>query len=213
MPFAGHPTLGLAHVVREQVEPGCDPVVLDLPCGKVPVRDEGGMLVMRQGRPVFGEAVAPGEIARVLSLPPEAVSADTSVRLASTGLPAYIVPLADVGALSRCRIDHAAFARFHEGHCKCNVLAYAWSDGALRVRVFMDDEGYREDAATGSACGCLAAYLVEHGETGTIEHVVRQGEETGRPSLLRIRAWREDDGIAVEVGGRAVTVARGIWPA
>jgi trans-2,3-dihydro-3-hydroxyanthranilate isomerase len=77
--------------------------------------------------------------------------------------------------------------------------------------MFTDDLGIPEDPATGSAAGCLAGYLVEHRYFGAdpLEVRVEQGYEIGRPSLLYLRAEREEDGIGVSVGGKVQLVARG----
>jgi trans-2,3-dihydro-3-hydroxyanthranilate isomerase len=68
-----------------------------------------------------------------------------------------------------------------------------------------------EDPATGSANCCLAAWLSRHRYFGSaaVDVRVEQGYEMGRPSLLRLRAVPEGDGIAVEVGGRVFPVAEG----
>jgi trans-2,3-dihydro-3-hydroxyanthranilate isomerase len=72
-----------------------------------------------------------------------------------------------------------------------------------------------EDAATGSAAGCLAGYLVEHRYFGkdSIDFRLEQGYEIGRPSLLYLRARKEGGGISISVGGRMQLIARGelLW--
>jgi trans-2,3-dihydro-3-hydroxyanthranilate isomerase len=77
--------------------------------------------------------------------------------------------------------------------------------------MFANDLGVAEDPATGSAAGCLAGYLVQHGylETDSIDVRVEQGYEINRPSLLYLRASREVEAIAVHVGGKVQMVARG----
>ena len=71
--------------------------------------------------------------------------------------------------------------------------------------------GVLEDPATGSANGCLAAYLVEHRILGAaaIDVRVEQGHEMGRPSLLHLRARKDEGDFDVRVGGGVVPVARG----
>jgi trans-2,3-dihydro-3-hydroxyanthranilate isomerase len=82
----------------------------------------------------------------------------------------------------------------------------------LKVRVFADYLGVKEDPATGSANGCLAGYLVRHRYLGAgeIDIVVEQGREVGRPSMLHLRAREAEGGrIQVDVGGNVILVARG----
>ena len=79
------------------------------------------------------------------------------------------------------------------------------------MRMFSPIDGMGEDAATGSAVGPLACHLARHGIVpwGT-ELEVEQGTEIGRPSRLHARASGSGQSIdSVEVGGSAVTVARG----
>jgi trans-2,3-dihydro-3-hydroxyanthranilate isomerase len=77
--------------------------------------------------------------------------------------------------------------------------------------MFAPAHGVSEDPATGSAAGPLACHLVRHGVVPPGEEIeIAQGAEIGRPSTLYARAEGTRDRIArVEVGGRAVTVARG----
>jgi trans-2,3-dihydro-3-hydroxyanthranilate isomerase len=70
-----------------------------------------------------------------------------------------------------------------------------------------------EDPATGSASGCLGAYLVHH-KFVPLEQVVRitneQGHEVGRPSRIEIDVERDYEGIAaVKVGGPVVWIGQG----
>jgi trans-2,3-dihydro-3-hydroxyanthranilate isomerase len=81
----------------------------------------------------------------------------------------------------------------------------------VNARMFAPYYGVAEDPATGSANGCLAAYLVRHAVLGDNEIDIRveQGYEIGRPSLLRLRAWEREGRYQIHVGGRVVPVARG----
>ncbi len=97
-----------------------------------------------------------------------------------------------------------------------SILAFApetyGEDRDVCVRVFADYYGVPEDPATGSANGCLAAYLVENNyfNESSINLQVEQGYEIGRPSLLKIKAEKKDD-IEIYVGGSVISVARGTF--
>jgi len=71
VPFAGHPTLGTAFVVRNEIaSQAAETVVLNLKVGQIPVTfgrggDDEGMLWMRQNEPVFGQVIEPAWIASV----------------------------------------------------------------------------------------------------------------------------------------------------
>jgi trans-2,3-dihydro-3-hydroxyanthranilate isomerase len=91
------------------------------------------------------------------------------------------------------------------------ALAAAGSGTSWKVRMFSPLDGVGEDAATGSAAGPLACHLARHELLSWGEEIeIEQGTEIGRPSTLYARATGSGDTIeAVEVGGSAVTVARG----
>jgi trans-2,3-dihydro-3-hydroxyanthranilate isomerase len=91
------------------------------------------------------------------------------------------------------------------------ALACSGSGTSWKVRMFSPQDGVGEDAATGSAAGPLACHLARHGVVPWGERIeIEQGTEIGRPSTLYARATGSGDEIeTVEVGGSAVTVARG----
>lgn len=220
LPFAGHPTLGTAWVIRERLLGGrADRVVLDLPVGPIPVTAvrEGGreVLWMRQNPPAFGARVEPGAAAAALGLEASDVRSELPCEEVSTGLPFLIVPLASLEALRRSAVDHARLAALLAplGAEDVMVVALAGRDGShdVSARVFAPAHGVPEDPATGSANGCLAGWLSRHRALGDdrVETTVGQGHEIGRPSLLHLRARPELGRIAVEVGGGVVPVAEG----
>jgi trans-2,3-dihydro-3-hydroxyanthranilate isomerase len=230
IPFAGHPTLGTAHVIRNRLADGePDEVVLDLDVGEVPVEvresAEGvEALWMTQRPPTFGDELAPADLAAVLGLDTAALDENYPVQVVSTGLATVVVPLADRDALERINVDRAAYDAVTDERDAKNVLAFAPDprDDAndFAVRVFAPYYGVPEDPATGSSNGCLAAYLVRHeygghapGDHGqvTLDVRVEQGYEMDRPSLVHLRAETAEasDEITVEVGGAVESVARG----
>ncbi|HEX6709185.1 MAG TPA: PhzF family phenazine biosynthesis protein [Rubrobacter sp.] len=214
VPFAGHPTLGTAYVIRQEIlaEP-VERITLNLKAGKIPVTF-GDVLWMRQLTPTFGPILDHARVSSVLDLEEEDLDDRYPVQEVSTGLPAIVVPLSSLGALRRCRFDRERYLEL-AGSGK-NLYAFCpeahESDpGDLSARMFTSDLGFAEDPATGSAAGCLAGYLVEHRYFGTdsIDVRVEQGYEIGRPSLLYLRAARDGEETSVFVGGKVQMVARG----
>lgn len=130
------------------------------------------------------------------------------------GLPAPIVPLKDLDALKRCRVDRERYFDLVKDIEAKGLLAFSpepHEDADLSARFFADYYGVPEDPATGSANGCLAAYLALHrylGE-GSLNIRVEQGYEINRPSLLYLRADEREGKINVSVGGKVQMVARG----
>lgn len=215
VPFAGHPTLGSAYVIwriLERARPDC--ILLNLKAGQIPVDVCGDRFTMTQNAPEFGETVDPGIVADILCVGKEHIRTDCPIQWVSTGLPSYVIPLTDREALGRCRVDHDRFRRFFEAHDKCNLLVF-WAEDPtkLHVRVFMDDTGFLEDPATGSANGVLAGYLLKHDffQSRTLSYTVSQGAELGRPSALYVAAALENGVYTIRVGGKAYLVAEGNW--
>ncbi len=215
LPFAGHPTLGTAFVLRHEVlDRPVERLVLNLKAGKIPVTF-GEVLWMEQLPPVFGDALDPTLTARALSLDEADIDERYPVQQVSTGMPFAVTPLKSLDALKRCRIDQDGYSELAAGREAQAILVFApepHDEGNdLSARMFAPALGVPEDPATGSANGCLAGYLVEHRylDTDSIDIRVEQGYEIRRPSLLYLRARRNSDGISVSVGGKVQMVARG----
>jgi trans-2,3-dihydro-3-hydroxyanthranilate isomerase len=216
IPFAGHPTLGTAYVIQHEilVEP-VERLVLNLEAGQIPVTF-GDVLWMRQLPPTFGPELDPNQLARVLHLEEGDLDDRHPIQEVSTGLPAIVIPLRDLAALRRCRVDWELYRETAAAGKNLYVFCpepHEGGPGDVSARMFTYDLGIPEDPATGSAAGCLAGYLVEHRYFGKnpnpVEVRVEQGYEIQRPSLLYLQAERGEDGIHVSVGGKVQMVARG----
>jgi trans-2,3-dihydro-3-hydroxyanthranilate isomerase len=136
------------------------------------------------------------------------------VQEVSTGLPAIIVPLKNLDALQRCKVEWHRYLELAGPGRNLYIFcpgSHADGPGDLSARMFANDLGVPEDPATGSAAGCLAAYLAEHRYLGNdpVEVQVEQGYEIRRPSLLYLRAAKEEEQTNVNVGGKVQMVARG----
>ena len=214
IPFAGHPTLGTAYVIQYEMLAGpVESITLKLKAGEIPVTF-GEVLWMRQLPPTFGATLDSALIARTLSLEMADLDDRSPVQEVSTGLPAIVVPLKDLDALRRCKVDWERYTEVAGPGKNLYVFCPESHDdgpGDLSARMFANDPGVPEDPATGSAAGCLAAYLLELGYLGTdsVDVRVEQGYEIGRPSLLYLQAARDEDQTTVHVGGKVQMVARG----
>ena len=213
VPFAGHPTLGTAYVIQhEMLASPVERITLKLKAGEIPVTF-GEVLWMRQLPPTFGAILDSALFARTLNLETADLDDRSPVQEVSTGLPALIVPLRDLDALRRCKVDWERYTQVAGPGKNLYVFCPESHDGPgdLSARMFANDLGVPEDPATGSAAGCLAAYLLEHNYLGTdsVDVRVEQGYEISRPSLLYLQAAREGDEIMVDVGGKVQMVARG----
>ena len=220
IPFAGHPTLGTAFVIREYLRDDLpEEVKLNLGVGEIPVwvedNDGDETYWMRQIEPTFEDEFSQELFADILGLNNQDIDDSHPIRLVSTGLPTVVVPLTSLDAVQRSETQpEPYYNRLIDSYGNVNLLVFASEtveDNDLHVRVFADAADVPEDPATGSSNGCLAAYLVEHDyfDSDEIEVTVEQGYEMDRPSLLHLRAAKSPDGINVEVGGRVSPVLDG----
>jgi trans-2,3-dihydro-3-hydroxyanthranilate isomerase len=220
LPFAGHPTLGTAFVLQQEII--CQPVesvVINLQIGQIPValryeNDAIDVLWMCQNTPVFSQQFEREAIAPILNLSPDQID-DYAIEEVSTGVPFIIVPLKTQAALKQAKVNRDRFFELIRTTQAKAILVFCPEtyspENQLNVRVFADGLGIPEDPATGSANGCLAGYLVQHDYFGAnaIDIRVEQGYELGRPSLLLLKAEKKADTIQVEVGGKVILVAKG----
>ena len=221
LPFAGHPTLGTAFVIQQEIiKRPVDKVILNLGVGQIPVTFsyENGrtdILWMKQKPPVFGKKIAKENIARSLGLDGSAVDERFPVQEVSTGIPFLIVPLKSLAQVKKAKVDFVNFMKsVADIEAKAPLVFCPEArreKNDLSVRVFVDYYGIPEDPATGSANGCLAGYLAKHHYFGQnkVDVRVEQGYEIGRPSLLYLRAEEKEQAVDVFVGGKTMLVARG----
>ena len=229
LPFAGHPTLGTATWLRLHHPDfkGDETIALECNVGRIPVRfaaEDGrpGMFgTMRQNDPTFGDVEAAGwptraEFAHALGYAADEVGLEGAeaapAQVVSTGSAFCIVPLRSIEVASRLAIPQARArpllerigARFF--YCVTRAEKDSGVDWHARMQFYNG-----EDPATGSAAGCLAAWLVRHGLARSGEAVLlEQGLEILRPSRLTLRATGTANGITdVFVGGRTIPVATG----
>ena len=225
LPFAGHPTLGTASLLRA-IAPECveaETVRLALNVGAVPVRfeprTEGSAEwpvrgEMTQRDPEFGAILDAAEVAALTGLMVEDFDPARPIQIVSTGTAFAIVPLRSADALARLRVrqdEAGAFLRAR-GARWFYVLgptgAASSTEAAWRAR--MQFAG-GEDPATGSAAGCAISHLVHHGAVASDAMVhLRQGVEMQRPSDLFLRASLQKGNVTnVRVGGSTILVAKG----
>ncbi len=222
LPFAGHPTLGTAYIIQQQIiGKELNEVRLNLKAGQIPVTfsyldGKPDQLWMQQIAPTFGRKFSPEDVARALNIDSDSIDHRFPIEEVSTGLPFIIVPLKDLAAVKSCYIDRVGYMKLIDQADAKSIFVFCPEcydpRNQINARMFDDYHGIAEDPATGSANGCLAAYLVKNRYYGSpaIDIKVEQGYEIGRPSLLLLKAGEEEGGaISVSVGGRVIMVAGG----
>ena len=226
LPFAGHPTLGTAFVVRGDAE--TDHLVLEEGIGPVAVRvaraDDGAVQFWLTTPPItFGDKVDPAAVTHALGLRPNDIRPDTPPEIAGAGPQFLFVGLRNREAVDRIELLDYRALRAAVPNAPTEVFAFATleeSDGedgntyAVYSRMFAPANGIPEDPATGSATGPLAAYMIRHGllpQANGLRMVSEQGTKMGRRSLLHVLIHTDESGDPprIEVGGSVVPIARG----
>ncbi len=215
LPFAGHPTLGTAFVLRGGSK--ASEIKLDLNVGSVPVRFEAN-----DGQPAFGEMTqvdpkfqvkhSREAVAAATGLSIDDFDPDLPIETVSTGLPFTIAPIRSLSILRDLHLDMRGASAYLQrtGGQFFYFVSRETVDPEARLHARMLFYN-GEDPATGSAAGCAAAWMVAHGIAHPDERVlIEQGLEMKRPSKIFVRASRSDNGVVnVRVGGNAVEVMRG----
>ncbi|GAA3227848.1 PhzF family phenazine biosynthesis protein [Nonomuraea helvata] len=216
--FAGHPVLGAAAVLHDLDAPTAERYrawTITLPAGTVSVstrRSAPGRVaaLLETERPELVARPPAGDqdaIAAAFGLTPDDLDEALPPEVWSTGLRYLIVPVRGE-ALARARVAHRDLTGFLEA--RGAQFAYLL-DAATPEGRHWNNDGLMEDVGTGSAAGCVAAYLMHRGRLGDGERMtLAQGRFTGRPSAISIGAYGGADTVErVTVGGEVVRVGLG----
>jgi PhzF family phenazine biosynthesis protein len=209
MPFAGHPTLGTAHVVRA-LGRGGDALALEMKAGIIPVNAQGDRWTL-QAMQAKSRALemTRSELEEILGLERGDV-AEWPLWVAA-GREQLVVPLASVAAVRRARPRADAFSRLKS--VDGASMAYVFHDagdaaGTVEARFFFPSgPAILEDPATGSACANLGGWFGVVRPGTDIRRVVSQGEAVQRPSTLHLDVTHG----AIHVGGDVIEVGRGTF--
>jgi trans-2,3-dihydro-3-hydroxyanthranilate isomerase len=221
LPFAGHPTLGTAYIIQQEIiQKPLEQVILNLGVGQIPVtwtQDEDGdeIFWMRQNNPEFYHTLEANLVAEVLGLEVSEIDPKFPIQEVSTGIPFILVPLKNLAALKKAKVNLEKYSKLMEITHSTEIFVFSPEpyspENQISARMFAPSLGIPEDPATGSANGCLAGYLIQHSyfEKDQIDLKVEQGYEINRPSILYLKAKKVSDKIEVMVGGKVVKVAQG----
>ncbi len=217
MPFAGHPTLGTAHVVRSLTQAG-DDITLEMRVGTIPVRAHGDVWTLQANPPRFRAVAATrADLAAMLVLAEADVAPDPTAPplWVDTGSEQLVIPLASADAVRRAA-PRADLLHVH-GHTGQRAMAYVFSPDprspepggarAIVARFFFPKHGaVVEDPGTGSACANLGGWLIATGATLPQCITIAQGDAVGRPCRLGLEVTADR---RIRVSGRVVELARG----
>jgi trans-2,3-dihydro-3-hydroxyanthranilate isomerase len=203
LPFAGHPTLGTAFVLRHAglVPSTQNHVRLKFKVGVIPVDfQENGKIFMTQppGK-ILKTFTNTEEVAQVLGI--TANNIDLPVQTASTGFPALLVPINSLRVMQRIVLNLSLLKVLLE---EAGVdMIYPFSrqtldqKSSVHARGFAPFVGIPEDPATGSVAGALGYYLKDKNPKEE-NLIIEQGYEIKRPGLIFVTM----DGTKIQVGGK-----------
>ncbi len=217
MPFAGHPTLGTAHVVRARGGAG-DVVRLEMGAGIIPVVAAGDVWTLSANAPRHRPVGASrAELAAMLGLAEADVAPDPlrPPLWVDTGSEQLVIPLATADAVRRAA-PRADLMLAH-GHNGQRAMAYVFAPDPARAtaggaqpfvaRFFFPKHGVvTEDPGTGSACANLGGWLVATAQPLPQRFAIMQGDLVGRPSRLGLTVTAAKE---ILVSGQVIELGRG----
>jgi len=224
IPFAGHPTLGTAFVLRNQgiIQADENRAFLELGIGPIEVKFcENDHVQMYQPIPQFLEVFKDKElIAKVLRVAPTDISDKWPMQFISTGFPYLIVPITSLATIQKIHLNAELLVESLTDFPAQDLVILSpetiHRDSHAHVRMFAPSAGVLEDPATGSAAGPIAAYLeankilFNHKKGSKI--ILEQGYELNRPSKLIAEClFQNRDFAEIIVGGRVRLTAEGCF--
>ena len=206
MPFAGHPTLGTAHVVRDLVSAG-DALTLQMKAGVIPVTARGDVWTLQANPPVQREPTATrSELAAMLGLDVADLSQAPALWV-NTGSDQLVIPVATFAGVRRAAPQADTLLAHGSNGQRAMAYVFAREGDHVLARFFFPKHGsVIEDPGTGSACANLGGWLLATGARLPQKLTVDQGEAVGRPCRLGLEVTSDR---RILVSGRVIEVARG----
>ena len=206
MPFAGHPTLGTAHICRA-LGLGGESLCLEMQAGLIPVRAQGDRWTLTALTPTWREVDEPRSVlAQALGLN----EADIGERplWIKAGKEQLIVPLASMDAVRRAAPQPEGLRniRSEDGISMAYVFCLDGARAALARFFFPQGTAILEDPATGSATANFGGWCLATQVKLPLELQISQGEFVGRPSTLYLQVTAERE---ILVGGDVIELGRG----
>jgi trans-2,3-dihydro-3-hydroxyanthranilate isomerase len=207
MRFAGHPTLGTAHVCRELGWAG-DTLTLEMPAGVIPVQASGRRWTLQANAPSWREVPEPrATLASMLGIDEREIG--ERPLWVDTGTEQLVIPVTHEAAVRRAKPNADILSRLTRdgGERMAYLFAPLQTPGRLLSRFFFPQGGaVIEDPATGSATANLGGWYLAMGRSLPQEFEISQGEYAGRPSTLFLQVGIDR---AIRVSGEVIELGRG----
>jgi trans-2,3-dihydro-3-hydroxyanthranilate isomerase len=206
MPFAGHPTLGTAHVCRA-LGMSADTLTLEMPAGIIGVRADGNRWTLQANAPSWREVDRPrGELAQMLGIAEGEIG--ERPLWVNAGTEQLIIPLKTEAAVRRAALRAEAVDHLKNENGAAMAYVFALGSEQLLARFFFQQgTAVLEDPATGSATANLGGWCLAMGRTLPSTFEISQGEYVGRPSTLYLEV---DAARRVLVSGDVMELGAGV---
>jgi trans-2,3-dihydro-3-hydroxyanthranilate isomerase len=205
MPFAGHPTLGTAHICRALQLSG-DVLVLETQAGLIPVSAEGDRWTLTALKPTWRELdTSPGALAAALGLKDGDIGRQPL--WVKAGKEQLIVPLNSADAVQRANPVAERLNKIvsDEGHSMAYVFAFTGENSVLARFFFPQNGAFLEDPATGSATANFGGWCLATQRAQPVRLQISQGAMLQRPSTLFLEVNQDQ----IFVGGEVIEIGRG----
>ncbi|MEJ2134001.1 MAG: PhzF family phenazine biosynthesis protein [Desulfofustis sp.] len=224
VPFAGHPTIATAMMLAlEKKVPGAKATVVidfEFNIGVLPVEiklDSTGRpyeAIMTQQKPSFDGIVAKDELSRCLGLEKSDFIEGMPLQIISTGVPFLMAPVKGMAILKDVRIDRSLLGSLLEQIGVDAVYTFCLEGFEKDTDAYgrlLTSAASSEDYFTGSAAGCMGAYIARYGLHPGPVLKVGQGHLLGRPGTGTVEIIGSNAEIeTIKVGGCAVKTMDGI---
>ena len=211
IPFAGHPTLGTAYVLRTYYGVTANPIRLNFKNGIISVWIEDDKFFMEHPpSEVLNELSRSNKIAEALGLTFKELDGKLHIRVVTTGLPALLVPVTSLRIINKVSINTQALNEVLQPLGIDMIYPFCCKtidpDNTVHVRAFAPNLGISEDPATGSVAGAMGAYWASINPENKAKIVIEQGYEMHRPSLIYVEVSKTQK---ILVGGQCHPVFTG----
>ena len=214
IPFAGHPTLGSAYVLRKYGATTENPLRLNFKAGVIPVSTEGDRSFMQHPpAQILHELIPSKIIAEALGIPLSSLDGNLPIKVVTTGFPALFVPVNSLSIINRIAIN---IQNLNEVLDPLGIdMIYPFCretlnpDNTIHSRAFAPGLGIFEDPATGSVAGAMGAYWASLSNEVDISMVIEQGYAMQRPSLIYVEVSNQKIQ-KIRVGGQCQSVFTGL---
>ena len=214
IPFAGHPTLGSAYVLRKYGAAKENPLRLNFKAGVIPVSTEGDRSFMQHPpAQILHELIPSKIIAEALGIPLSSLDGNLPIKVVTTGFPALFVPVNSLSVINRIAINIQTLNEVLDPLKIDMIYPFCREtlnpNNTVHSRAFAPSLGILEDPATGSVAGAMGAYWASLSNEVDISMVIEQGYAMQRPSLIYVEVSNREIQ-KIRVGGQCQSVFTGL---